>query len=145
MAINSPVFLDANIPMYAAGRKNRYKAACTHIIERVAAGALLAVTDAEVFQEILYRYFYIDQSALGHQIFRDFRMIVPDVLPVRWEDVELADELLQHHAQTQPRDALHVAVMIQHGISRICSVDRDFDPFTEIRRIDPLRMAIETH
>ncbi len=49
------VFIDANIPMYAAGKPSPYKDKCRDILAGIVAGSLAAVTDAEVFQEILYR------------------------------------------------------------------------------------------
>jgi hypothetical protein len=53
-------FIDANIPMYAAGAEHPLKRPCIAILEAIAHDELAAVTNVEVVQEILYRY-----SALG--------------------------------------------------------------------------------
>jgi len=50
-----PVFIDTNIPMYAAGTPHPLRDPCQAIIRAVAEGKLEAVTDAEVLQEIRYR------------------------------------------------------------------------------------------
>ena len=132
------VFIDANIPMYAAGKPSVYKDKCKEILAGIAAGKLDAVTDAEVFQEILYRYYHIRQMELGRQIFAEFRQVIDTVLPVRSEEVFLAEELTQKYPAIKPRDLLHVSAMQLNGIEEILSVDRDFDPIEEVARQDPL-------
>jgi len=51
-----PIFLDANIPMYAAGRPHPLKQPCLDVLALVALYPDAFCTDAEVFQEILHRY-----------------------------------------------------------------------------------------
>ena len=53
----SSVFIDANVPMYASGRAHPLQEPAQRAITALATGDLDGVTDAEVFQEILYRYF----------------------------------------------------------------------------------------
>jgi len=40
---NTPVFLDVNIPMYAAGRPHEYKESCAWIMGEIAQGRITAV------------------------------------------------------------------------------------------------------
>ena len=51
-----PIFLDANIPMYAAGQPHPLKQPCLDVLALVALYPDAFCTDAEVFQEILHRY-----------------------------------------------------------------------------------------
>ena len=51
--------------MYAAGTAHSYRQPAQRIIAAIAGGQLAAVTDVEVFQEILYRYFSIGQRPRG--------------------------------------------------------------------------------
>jgi len=51
------VFIDTNIPMYAAGKEHSFKAPSISLLHAIADGELDAVTDCEVFQEILHRHF----------------------------------------------------------------------------------------
>ena len=137
-----PIFLDANIPMYAAGAPSAFKEPCVKILEAVAKGRLDAVTDVEVFQEILYRYHAIQKPKAAIEISLHFRQCVPNALPIVWDDMELAMKLLHRYNGLKPRDAIHAAVMLNHAITRICSADQDFDRIKEIERIDPLTIQL---
>lgn len=139
------VLIDANIPMYAAGKSSPYKEPCKEILARIAFGTLDGVTDVEVFQEILYRYYYIGKQALGRRIFADFRTIMDTVLSVCATDVFLAHALMGQYPQVPPRDLLHAAVMKNNGLGAILSADRDFDAIEGIKRLDPMDwLATET-
>jgi len=135
------IFIDANIPMYAAGKPSIYKDSCKQILAKIAVGELDAVTDTEVFQEILYSYFHIRQMELGRQIFAHFRLMMDSVLPVLPEDIFLAEELARQYREIGPRDLLHVAIMRNNEIDKILSVDRDFDIIDGFERIDPLEFG----
>lgn len=52
----SPIFLDANVPIYAAGRPHALKEPCVEVLTRVAERPQAFITDAEVLQELLHRY-----------------------------------------------------------------------------------------
>ena len=49
-------FIDANIPIYAAGREHPYREPCTRVLAPVNDNPEAFVTDAEVFQEIMHHY-----------------------------------------------------------------------------------------
>ena len=49
-------FIDANIPIYAAGRKHPYREPCVRVLAAVSNNPEAFVTDAEVFQEIMHHY-----------------------------------------------------------------------------------------
>jgi len=137
-----PLFLDANIPMYAAGAPSSHKAPCVRILEAVAKGRVDAVTDVEVFQEILYRYYAIQKAEAAVEIAVHFRQCVPNALPIVWDDIEMTLKLMHRYNGLKPRDAIHSAVMLNHGVTRICSADRDFDRIKEIERLDPLTIKL---
>ena len=136
------LFLDTNIPMYAVGSPSPYKAPCVRLLESVAKGRVDAVTDVEVFQEIIYRYHALKRPEACLDVSFYFRRCVPNVWPVLWDDIELTLKLLHRYKELKPRDALHGAVMLNHGITRICSADSDFDRIKEIERIDPLHLKL---
>ena len=84
----TPVFIDTNIPMYAAGAAHPLRAPAQRVIRAIAIGRLDAVTDAEVFQEILYRYIHIGHRTKGLAIFDQFhRIMLGRILPVEMTDV----------------------------------------------------------
>jgi uncharacterized protein len=134
------VFIDTNIPMYAAGKDHPLKKSCLDILESIAKGEIEAFTDTEVFQEILYRYFYISQRKTGFEVFDLFAIIMDgSILPVRHGDIMLA-RLLAEKEETfklSPRDLIHLAVMLNNGIRHIVTADLGFAGFPEIEVIEP--------
>ena len=74
------------------------------------------VTDAEVFQEVLHRY-----AAIGRQ---------HAIRPAFDWLLDIADEVFPVEL-----DALHVAVMLRHGVDRIMSFDAGFDNLRGISRV----------
>jgi len=132
-----PVFIDTNIPMYAAGTPHPLRDPCQAIIRAVAEGKLEAVTDAEVLQEILYRYLHIGEREKGLMVFDRFRRIMLG----HEADVQRAREQAEEYPGLSPRDLIHLAVMLRHGIHEIITADRGFDRVRGIRRIDPAEFA----
>ncbi|HDH09521.1 MAG TPA: PIN domain-containing protein [Chloroflexi bacterium] len=136
-------FIDTNVPMYAAGKVHPYKDACIQILHRVAIGELLACTDAEVHQEIFHRYWSIGLLDKALQVSADFLEVVPDVLPVTVAEIKKTAELAQEYPLLTPRDWLHLAVMLNNGITEIISADRHFDDIEGITRLDPREFVQE--
>lgn len=132
------IFIDTNVPMYAAGKEHPYRDSCRNIIKAIASGSVDAATDVEVFQEILYRYLRINRREQGLTIFDKFQTLMGDgILLVTMRDVGLARALVDEYPALSPRDLIHVAVMIHHEIRHILSTDRSFDTVEGITRIDP--------
>jgi predicted nucleic acid-binding protein len=132
-----PVFVDANVPMYAVGAAHPLKQPCIGFLETIARGDIAALTDAEVLQEILHRYSALGQRERAVEVVRLFVQVVPIVLPITLDDVERALDVHERYAGLQARDSLHVAVMINNEIQRILSADQHFDDVDEVQRFDP--------
>ncbi len=130
-------FIDANIPMYAAGREHPLKVPSLRVLEAVAKGRIYAVTDVEVLQEILHRYTALHRLPQGIEVCARFLDIMPVVLPITVEHIQQAMDVLVTTPQVKARYALHTAVMRSHGISYIITADRHFDVISDIQRIDP--------
>lgn len=136
------IFVDTNVPMYAAGEPHPLKEPCQRVIKEIASGRIDAVTDCEVFQEILYRYLKIGEREKGFQIFDYFhRIMAGRILAVEEGDVQLARELAEEY-DLSPRDLIHLAVMQNNEIREITTADEDFDRVAGIRRIDPTKFQI---
>lgn len=131
------VLVDANVLMYAAGAGHPHKEASTALLERVASGEEDGVTDAEILQEILHRYRALDRWEEGRRVFDLARAIFPVVLPVTAEVMDRARLLLDTYPHLMARDAVHAAVVLEHGLDGICTWDRDFDPVAGINRLEP--------
>ena len=128
------IFVDSNIPMYLVGAAHPNKEAARRRLERAIIDGERLLTDAEVLQEILHRYVAIDRRDAISPAFDSVLGIVDAVLPIDLEDVERARTLLTTPT-LQARDAIHVAVMQRHGISRILSFDRAFDQIPGLTRL----------
>jgi len=136
------VFIDVNVPMYAAGGESSYKTPCQQVLRAVAVGEIEGVTDAEALQEILYRYSLIGKREQARKVFDAFRRALGAILPITEQDVLLARYLHEMY-DIRPRDLVHAAVMLNAGITEICSADADFDRIEGIHRIDPRKYGIE--
>ena len=63
--MNPAVFIDANVPIYAAGRDHPYKGPCARILRILADDPQSFLTDSEVLQEMMHRYLSLGQMDLG--------------------------------------------------------------------------------
>ena len=134
-------FIDANVPIYAAGRESLYKAPCARVLMLAAEHPQSFVTDAEVLQELVHRYVASGRWALGRQVLYSFAEVMHDrIEPVYAADIQLAARLADRHPGISARDLVHAAVMQRMGADRIISVDTDFDRLPGIARQDPLRV-----
>jgi predicted nucleic acid-binding protein len=131
------IAVDANIFMYAAGAKHVHKGPSAHFLDRIAAGEVDAVVDAEVLQEILHRYRAIGRWSDGSHVFDLARRIVPTVIAVTGAVLDDAKQLLDSYGGLMARDALHVAAARHAGADAFCSFDRDFDIVRGFKRVRP--------
>lgn len=137
MTLVEPVFIDSNVPMYAAGADHPLRNCCIQVLARIRDGSIAAITNVEVHQEILHRYLALGQDARARQVSEDFEVILSRVLPVTVTDVARARLLSRQYPSLPARDLIHVATMLQNGISVIISADRHFDLVPEVTRRDP--------
>lgn len=128
------IFVDSNIPMYLVGAAHPKKESSRRLLEQAIVDEERLVTDAEVFQEILHRYAAINRRDAIDPAFEVLLGIVDGVLPIELADVQRARRLLGG-AGLSARDAIHVAVMQRHDISRVMSFDRAFDEIPGLARI----------
>lgn len=140
----APIFLDVNVPMYAAGKAHPYKESCVWVLTEIANGRLDAVISSEIIQEILYRFGAMGQIQVGAQMAHNLMNLVSDVLPVTVEDMQTAVSLFTQYAPhgVKARDVVHAAVMHTHQLTRIISIDKHFDQFDGITRLDPQDLFI---
>lgn len=130
------VFVDSNVPMYVAGRTHPNQAPARRFLEKVRTGTVDACTSTEVLQEILYRYAALHRIDLARSVYELFVALCAEVLPVTLADTDRARDLLGKVEGISARDAVHAAVMLNHGIGRIATFDRGFDRASGVRRIE---------
>lgn len=141
--MTSPVFIDTNIPIYAAGRPHPLKAPCREVVKLVAAHPQAFVTDAEVMQELLHRYLALHNWAVGSAVFARFAVVMRDrIEPMYPEDVERVAALVDTQPGLSARDLVHLAVMMRIGAVRIVTADHGFDGIAQAQRLDPADVSM---
>lgn len=132
------IHIDANIPIYAAGRPHPLKASCQEIVKIVAASPQVFTTDAEVLQALLHYYRAGQNWLQGQAVFAAFAALTAGrIASILDTDVVQAAALAGTYAQLSAHDLLHVAVMLRLGATHIASADKDFDSVPGIHRLDP--------
>ena len=135
------VFIDANIPIYAAGRDHPLKEPCAQILRMAAKEPQSFVTNSEVLQELMHRYLAAGRWVPGREVLRAFAEVMHDrIEPVHAEDILAALELADHNPGISSRDLVHTAVMQRLGTGCIISADTDFDRLEGVARLDPARV-----
>lgn len=129
------ILVDANVPMYLVGAEHPHKTGAQRLLERAATNRERLVTDAEVFQEILHRYVAIGRRDAIQPAFDALNAVVDEVFPVDAIAVERAKDLVLGYGRLSARDAIHVAAMQAHGVSRIMSFDAAFDVIPGFTRL----------
>lgn len=137
MTADNAIFLDTNIFMYTAGEDPAWRAICDTAVQESLVRNLMLVTNAEVLQEIVDRYF--SQRRPGDaQLVHDAAVdLCVEIIPVTAHHTARALEILLEHPQLSSRDAVHVATMEARRVRKMLSVDTDFDPVPSVDRIDP--------
>jgi len=129
------ILVDSNIPMYLVGAPHPHKGDAGRLVESLLARGERLVTDAEVLQEILHRFMAAKLPAAIQPAFDALLGFVDEVFPVDRATVERAKQIVLGYGRLSARDAVHLAVMQQHGVDRILSFDSGFDGFPGITRI----------
>jgi uncharacterized protein len=129
------ILVDSNIPMYLIGAPHPHKSDAQRLLEKLVSDRQRLVTDAEVLQEILHRYVAIGRRDAIQPAFDALLGVVDQVLAVDRAVAERAKEIVLGRRQISARDAVHLAVMEQHGVEQILTFDSGFDGFPGITRL----------
>jgi predicted nucleic acid-binding protein len=132
------LFLDANVPMYAAGADHPLREACRRIMRHLARQSESFVTDAEVLQEALHRYLALGRAEQGRSMVLDLATVLAGRIEAIFEhDVRGAALLSSRHPALSARDLLHLAVIRRLSVEYIVSTDSGFDGIPGLRRLSP--------
>ncbi len=129
------ILVDSNIPMYLIGAPHPHKSDAQRLLERLVSERRRLLTDAEVLQEILHRYVAIARRDAIQPAFDALLGIVDEVLAVDGTAAQRAKEIVLGHRHLSARDAVHLAVMEQHGIEQILSFNSGLDGFPGVTRL----------
>jgi len=121
--------------MYLVGASHPRKADAQRLLESLVSDRQRLVTDAEVLQEILHRYVAIERPDAIQPAFDALLGLVDEVFAIDRDAVERAKRVILGSRRLSARDAIHVATMEQHGVTRILSFDGGFDGVPGIERL----------
>jgi predicted nucleic acid-binding protein len=129
------IFVDSNIPMYLVGAEHPNKTAARRLLEQAIVDNEPLASDAEVLQELLHRYVAIGRREAIGPAWDALVGVVDVVHSIEFEDVSRARRLAETAPGLSARDAVHLAIMQRHGITRILTFDTSFDGVVGIERI----------
>lgn len=129
------IFIDSNVPMYLIGAEHPNKDRVRNLLERLIEDKERFVTDVEVYQEILHRYTVIRRLDAIDAAFASLDAIADETVSFGMSEIRAARELIGSVEGISARDALHLAIMRNAGVSRILSMDRGFDACPGIERL----------
>ena len=130
------VFIDSNIPMYVAGKDHPHRDPSRRFLAAVQRNEIEGCTSTEVLQEILYRYSALQRIELAREVYDLFVAICPNIFAVTLADTNRARDLLTERRGVSARDAVHAAVMLNHGVEWIATFDAGFDRVMGVRRFE---------
>ena len=137
----TPVFLDANIQTYSAGRDHPMREPSRRILALAADNPEAFLTDAEVLQELLHRYLALRRWPAGRDSIEEFAALMTGrIEPMLAGDVERATQLADRYPSLSARDLVHAAVMFRVGSSYIATADTGFSLIDGIERLDPMQV-----
>jgi predicted nucleic acid-binding protein len=133
------LFVDTNIPIYAAGKPHPLKAPCSEVLELIAQYPSAFVTDAEVLQELLHRYLSLKLwPNPGLIVVERFEVLMRgSIEAVGSHDVLVAARSAHAFPGLSARDLLHLAVARRVGSPAIITADGDFERLPGIDRLAP--------
>ena len=121
--------------MYLVGSPHPHKTDAQRLVERLVSDRERLVTDAETLQEILHRYVAIRRPDFIQPAFDTLLGITDQIFAVDRAAVERAKDIVLGRPRLSARDALHLAIMEQHGVDRILSFNSGFDAYPGVTRL----------
>ena len=129
------ILVDSNIPMYLVGTPHPHKTDAQRLLKKLTRDRQRLVTDTEVLREILHRYVSLNRRDAIQPAFDALLGVIDEVLPVDYNAVECAKQIVLQYQRLSARDAVHLAVMEEYSIQRILSFDSGFDGFPGMTRL----------
>ncbi len=133
--------LDANVIIYSEGREHIYHDPCRKIMDSIDAWPEEYAIDTESLQEVLHVYSSRGEREKGLAVTERLLNLFSEVIPITAAEITTAMRLMSETRNLSSRDAIHAAVVIEHGLEGIVSADQDFDRIPGLRRFDPAEAA----
>jgi hypothetical protein len=126
--------VDSNVALIATGQIG--EAWAVVILEEIAKGRFIGISDVFFLQEILDRFYFLGENYKGKKLCKSFRKIMHKNLGATLEDFDLSYKLFQENQKASPRELIHSAIMIHAKVVDIFSIDGpDFDAISGIHTV----------
>ena len=131
---NKILYIDSNIFIFAAINQDEYGEKCRRIIELIEENRISCAASYLIIDEVIW----VLKKKIGKKdAIKITRAILS--LPIKWLNIDEPSIMrminIIENTDIDPRDALHVACMMNNGLSTILSEDKDFDRIKNIKRI----------
>ena len=134
----SNYFLDSSTLIHAIDRDAEYQKECLNVINRAAKGSIKAATSLETLEEALFILSRLTSTEVAIRAVRDYLKLQKiEKHEMRRITFENAIEIMEVTRLKRPKDAINVATMLEHGITKIISEDTDYDEIDIVERVHP--------
>lgn len=121
--------------MYLVESPHPFKTDAQRLLEKLISERQRLITDAEVMQEVLHRYASVNRHHTIQPAYDALLKVVDETFSIDRSIMGRAKQIVLGQSRLSARDAVHLAVIQQHGISEILSFDSGFDGFPGITRL----------
>jgi len=131
-------FLDSTTLIHAIDKSAEYHKECLNIISKAAKAEINAATNLETLEETLFILSKLTSPSTAIRITYDYlRMTEIKKYEMKLAIFEHALEIMEITSLKRPKDAINVATMLEQGIPKIVSEDKEYDKVGLIERIHP--------
>jgi predicted nucleic acid-binding protein len=141
MANSSPVFLDANVLVYALDQTSEPYAKTVEAVRQLLSEAVPLCTSHHVIEEVLHVVSKLPQSGVtSSQVIEEIGLIPNLVLIEPAADLDFARRYaaLSERLNMGVNDALLLQLMVDAGIRRLFSYDKKFINRASVMDIEPV-------
>lgn len=131
-------FLDSTTLIHAIDKSAEYHKECLGIINKAAKGEINAATNLETLEETLFILSKLTSTSTALRVIRDYlKMTKIKKYETKLAIFEHALEIMEITPLKRPKDAINAATMLEHGIQKIISEDKEYDKVGLIQRVHP--------
>jgi len=131
-------FLDSTTLIHAIDKESEYQKECLNIIDKAARGSINAATSLETLEETLFILSKLTSPQIAIRVTRDYlKLRKIKKYEMRQTTFEHAIEIMDITPLKRPKDAINIATMLEHNITKIVSEDEDYDKIDLVERVHP--------
>ncbi|MEM2982403.1 MAG: type II toxin-antitoxin system VapC family toxin [Candidatus Bathyarchaeia archaeon] len=131
-------FLDSTTLIHAIDKNAEYHRECIDIIIKASKGEISAATSLETLEEILFILSKLTSLQTAIRAVNDYlKMTRIKKYEMALNTFINALEIMEITQLKRPKDAINIATMLEHNISKIISEDEEYDRVGLIKRVHP--------